>query len=132
MTPENLRRLRWTIHGGAIAAAGLGAGLASVPFVDTVALMHLQATMVAAIARLHGADPTYTEAMQLVLGVGGSATDRVLRFGLLRVFPTRMPWVRAATAAATTEAIGWAAHAAFTKRTAQDPLSDVILGIGTK
>lgn len=107
------RKERWIIHGAATAAAGVGAGLTGIPHADTVALVQIQSTMVLALARLHGADPTYGEAMQVALAAAASAVGR----GVTRV-DTRWPGLpgrllRASTAAAVTEAVGWAAVRAF-------------------
>jgi uncharacterized protein (DUF697 family) len=106
-------RTRIVIHGAAAAAVGIGAGLSGVPLAHRIAIVHLQTLMVGAIARFEGADPTYTEVMQLVLSLGASAVGRTAGDRLASWFPLRQRVVRAATAAIVTEAVGWAAVAAF-------------------
>lgn len=106
------RAIRWTIHAASAAAAAVGTGLAGLPVADTLAIVQIQTAMVTAIGRLHGADPTYAEALQLALAVVASATGRgVDDAHRLGGWGRRL--ARGTTAAALTQAVGWAAVRAF-------------------
>lgn len=97
------------IHGAALAAAGVGGGLARLPGADAPVLVSLQSAMVTAIAEHRGVSLTRAAAVELVLTMLATMTGRTLAGGLVRLLPGMGEVINAATAAAVTEAVGLAA-----------------------
>ena len=101
------------IHGASTAAAGVGAGLAQIPGSDAPVLMSLQAAMVVGVAQQYGVSLTKTTAADLVLTFAASMAGRGVSQVLVGWIPGAGNAINASTAAAITEAIGWAADAYF-------------------
>lgn len=101
------------IHGAATAAAGVGGGLAQIPGSDAPILMSLQSAMVLGIAEQHKVPLTKTAAADLVLTFAAAMTGRGISQALIGWFPGIGNAINASTAAAITEAIGWAADSYF-------------------
>jgi len=105
-----LEKVHGVIHTASLAAAGVGAGLAQIPGSDTPVLCSIQTLMIMAVADLHGASMTKTAAADLLLTFTASMAGRGLSQVLLGWVPALGNAINAATAAALTEAVGWAAH----------------------
>jgi uncharacterized protein (DUF697 family) len=103
------------IHACAAACAGVGAGLAQVPGSDSAAIVPLQTAMITAIASEHGVSVSKGVAADLLLTFSASMAGRAASQYLIGWLPGVGNLVNAATAAAITEAIGWAADAYFEK-----------------
>jgi uncharacterized protein (DUF697 family) len=103
------RPVALVIHAHAAAAAGVGAGLAQLPGSDAPVLCLLQANLVRLVAEWHGISMNEGAALQLVLSLGATMAGRNLTQGLVGWWPGIGNGVNAATAAALTEAVGWAA-----------------------
>jgi uncharacterized protein (DUF697 family) len=101
------------IHGASTAAAGVGAGLAQIPGSDTPVLMSLQTAMVVGIAQQYGVSMTKTAAADLILTFAASMAGRGISQLLVGWIPGAGNAINASTAAAITEAIGWAADTYF-------------------
>jgi uncharacterized protein (DUF697 family) len=101
------------IHAASAAAATVGAGLAQVPGSDTAVITPIQVTMVVAIGAAHGAPVSKSAAAELILPFTAAALGRGASQLLLGWLPGLGNVINAATAAAFTEAIGWAADAYF-------------------
>lgn len=101
------------IHGASTAAAGVGAGLAQIPGADAPVLMSIQTGMVVGIAEQYGVSMTKTAAADLVLTFAASMAGRGVSQFLVGWIPGAGNAINASTAAAVTEAIGWAADAYF-------------------
>lgn len=107
------QKVHGVIHTAALAAAGVGAGLAQLPGSDMPVLCGIQGAMILAIAELHGASLTRAGAAKLLLTLLSPMVGR-------RVSSLAVSWIpglgnafNALTAAGLTESIGWAAHAFF-------------------
>ena len=100
------------IHGAATASAGVGAGLAQIPGSDTPIIMSIQTGMVVGIAQHYGVSITKTAA-DLVLTFAASMAGRGISQLLVGWIPVFGNAINASTAAAVTEAIGWAADTYF-------------------
>jgi uncharacterized protein (DUF697 family) len=109
-------RVHGVIHGAAAAAAGIGAGLAQFPGSDAGPLTALQTAMIVDIARTHRANLTEGQAASVLTRFLAVKGGRTLSQALLGWMPGAGNAINAATAAAVTEAIGWAAHAYFQAR----------------
>jgi uncharacterized protein (DUF697 family) len=106
-------RVHGIIHAAALAAAAVGGGLAQVPGSDAAVLMPIQAGMIAALGAEHGVQLGQGAAAELILPFSAAAMGRGLSQALLGWLPGLGNLLNAATAAALTEAIGWAADAYF-------------------
>jgi len=101
------------IHGASTAAAGVGAGLAQLPGSDAPVIMSIQTGMVLGIAQQYRVSLTKTAAADLVLTFAASMAGRGISQVILGWIPGIGNAINATTAAAITEAIGWAAYAYF-------------------
>jgi uncharacterized protein (DUF697 family) len=106
------------IHTASVAAGGVGAGLAQIPGSDAPVLAGIQTTMIIAIADEHGVKMTKAAAADLLLTFSATMAGRGISQVLLGWVPGFGNAINAATAAALTEAVGWAADAYFEKRKA--------------
>ncbi|MEQ3306512.1 hypothetical protein AAA294_03390 [Fusobacterium varium] len=97
------------IHGAAVATGALGAGLAQIPFADTVPITAIQVGMIISIGKVFDIDISESTAKGLIAGFATSVVGRNVAgvvFGWVPVFGNA---VKATTATGLTEAIGWAA-----------------------
>jgi uncharacterized protein (DUF697 family) len=106
-------KIRLIIHTAAAATAAVGGGLAQVPGSDAAVITPIQAAMIVAIGAEHGAPITKSAAAELILPFSAAALGRGASQLLLGWLPGLGNAINAATAAALTEAIGWAADAYF-------------------
>ncbi len=102
------------IHAAAVAAAGIGAGLARLPGADLPLLTGIQGALVISLAHRRGIPLTRAAAVDLVLQLLAGMTGRFAATHLAALLPAGAgEAVRAAVAAGLTEALGWAAVAFF-------------------
>jgi uncharacterized protein (DUF697 family) len=107
------QKVHGIIHSVSAAAGGVGAGLAQIPGSDAPVLMGLQAAMIVGIAEVHGASITKAAAADLVLTFCATMTGRAVSQVLVGWIPGLGNAINASTAAALTEAVGWAADSYF-------------------
>ena len=105
------KKIHALIHTAAAAAAG--GGLAQVPGSDAAVITPIQVAMIVAIGAEHGTAIGKTAVAELILAFSAAALGRGLSQCLLGWVPGLGNAVNAITAAALTEAIGWAADAYF-------------------
>jgi len=101
------------IHTVSAVAAAVGGGLAQIPGSDAPILAALQTAMIVSLAELHGVKITRVAAAEFVLTFGAIVVGRTAAQALVGWVPGFGNAVNAATAAAVTEAIGWAANEYF-------------------
>lgn len=101
------------IHVAAGGAAAVGAGMAQLPGSDAPVIAALQTAMIISIAEVHGASITKAAAAELLLTFAAVVGGRGVSQLVLGWVPGVGNAVNATTAAAFTEAVGWAAHAYF-------------------
>lgn len=101
------------IHAAAAASAGVGAGFAQVPGADAPVLTGIQAAMVISIADTYGVSLTQAMATQFVLGFVATVAGRGVSQWLVGWILGWGNTINASTAAALTEAVGWAARRHF-------------------
>jgi uncharacterized protein (DUF697 family) len=114
------QKVHGIIHAASAAAASVGAGLAQLPGSDGPVLVAIQTTMIVAIAAQHGAAITKAAGADVLVTFTASHVGRGISQWLVGWVPVWGNAVNATTAAALTEAIGWAADAYFGKE-AQGP-----------
>ena len=104
------------IHAAATASATVGAGLAQLPGSDAPVLSGIQTIMIMAVAAAHGAEITEVAAARLILTFSATHVGRGISQWLVGWVPGWGNAINAATAAALTEAVGWAANSYFSKK----------------
>lgn len=110
-----LQKVHGVIHTASAASASVGAGLAQIPGADTPVIVTLQTAMIVAIGEVHGANMSKTAAADVLLTFAASVGGRALSQMLVGWIPGLGNAINASTAAALTEAVGWAAHSYFAK-----------------
>jgi uncharacterized protein (DUF697 family) len=108
-----LQKIHGVIHTTSAAAAAIGAGLAQVPGSDAPVIAGLQTAMIVSIANLHGASISSTMAADLLLTFSATVGGRTVSQFLVGWIPGFGNAINASTAAAITEAVGWAAEEYF-------------------
>ena len=106
-------KIHGLIHTAAAACAAVGGGLAQAPGSDTAVITPIQVAMVVAVGREHGVPTSGAAAAKLILPFSAAAAGRGISQWLVGWWPGVGNAINAATAAALTEAIGWAADAYF-------------------
>lgn len=101
------------IHTAAASTAAVGAGLAQAPGSDYAVIIPLQTGMIVSIAGVHGVSLSKIAAADLLLTFAATVAGRAASQALVGWIPGVGNAVNAATAAALTEAIGWAAATYF-------------------
>lgn len=107
------QKVHGIVHTASTAAAAVGAGLAQLPGSDAPVLAGIQTTMIVAIAHEHGAAVTKAAAADLLLTFAATHVGRGVSQWLVGWVPGWGNAINATTAAALTEAVGWAADAYF-------------------
>lgn len=107
------QKVHGIVHTAATAAAAVGAGLAQLPGSDAPVLASIQTTMIIAVAHEHGATITKAAAADLLLTFTATHVGRGISQWLVGWVPGWGNAINASTAAALTEAVGWAADAYF-------------------
>jgi uncharacterized protein (DUF697 family) len=109
------QKVHGIIHAASNACAGVDGGLAQVPESDSGAIAPIQTTMIIAIASEHGIEITHAAAADLLLTFSATVRSQVpfSRQALAGWLPGIDNAVNDSTAAALTEAIGWAANSYF-------------------
>lgn len=106
-------KVHGVIHTAALAAAAVGGGLAQIPGSDMPVIAALQTAMIVGIAEVHRVSIGKMAAADLLLTFTASMGGRGLSQWLVGWVPGYGNALNATTAAALTEAVGWAASAYF-------------------
>ena len=106
-------KIHGIIHVASVAAGGVGYGLAQIPGSDSAAIVPIQTAMIVSIAEMHGVKLTKAAASDVLLTFTATMGGRFLSQVLVGWIPGAGNLINASTAAALTEAIGWAADAYF-------------------
>ena len=109
MTEKERRRCHYIIHTNATAAAGIAAGLAQLPGVDSAPLAALEVEMVTALGAVFDIKVSSAAAKGVIASVAGTAVGRATSQFLLGWIPGLGNAINASTAAGIVEALGWLA-----------------------
>jgi uncharacterized protein (DUF697 family) len=109
------QKIHGIIHVASASAAGVGSGLAQLPGADAPVLVSIQTAMIVAIAHQHGVEITKALATEVLVGYAATTGGRFVSQLLVGWIPGFGNVINASTAAAITEAIGWAADRYFAK-----------------
>jgi len=116
------QKVHGIIHEASVACAGIGGDPAQVPGSDSVAIVPIQTNMIMAIASEHGIEVSKAAAADLLLTFTATVRSRQLPVGrqaLVGWLPGIDNVINDSTAAALTEAIGWAANSYFDQAAAK-------------
>ncbi len=109
------QKIHGIIHTSASASAAVGSGLAQVPGSDAPIICGIQTTMIVAIAYEHNITLEKTVAADLLLVFAAEHCGRGISQVLVGWIPGFGNAINATTAAALTEAVGWAANEYFSE-----------------
>ena len=116
MSVSKNQKVHGVIHTASAASAGVGAGLAQIPGADAPVIAGIQTTMIIGIAEIHGTGLNKAAAANLLLTFTATIGGRTLSQFLVGWIPGWGNAINASTAAALTEAVGWAADAYFAEQ----------------
>lgn len=108
MTDDQKQSCHAIIHTASTAAAAVGAGLAQIPMSDSAVLVPIQITMIVSLGLVFDVHLTESAAKGVALGMVGSYVGRAVSQVLIGWIPGVGNLLNATTAAALTEAMGWA------------------------
>lgn len=108
-----IQKVHGVIHTASAGAAAVGAGLAQIPGSDAPVIAGIQTTMIIAIAEEYGVPITKVASADLLLTFAATTAGRGLSQFLVGWVPGWGNAINATTAAALTEAVGWAAAEYF-------------------
>ena len=112
---DQMAKCNAIIHGAAVAAGGIGTGMAQIPLADNAVITPIQIGMIIALGKVFDQEVSKSAATAIL---GGAATSFIGR-GISQVLVGWMPLVgnvvNTATAAGLTEAIGWTVVDNFSK-----------------
>ena len=107
------QKIHAIIHLATVTAGGIGAGFAQLPGADMPVMTALQTAMIIAIGHEYGYEVSKTSAKSILLTFPASYGGRAFSQLLTGWIPGYGNAVKAGTAMALTETIGWAANAYF-------------------
>lgn len=116
MTSKQKKECHAIIHTASTAAAGVGAGLAQVPCSDNAVIVPIQLTMVISLGKVFGISLTESAALSALTTAAASTIGRTVSQVLVGWIPGVGNAINASTAAAVTEAAGWAVAKDFDRQ----------------
>ena len=108
MTSEQSIKCHGIIHSASLAAGGVGAGLAQIPCSDNAIITPIQLTMAISLGAVFGISLSNSSAEAKVASIAGATVGRTVSQVLIGWVPGLGNIINASTAAAITEALGWA------------------------
>lgn len=120
MTDEQKKKCHKIIHTASAGAMGVGAGFAQIPFADSAILVPIQNTMAISLGKVFGIPVTSSYARSLMVTATTTAIGKAVAGKAVAKVTKKIPGVgnviNASTAAAVTEAAGWAIAEEFDKQ----------------
>lgn len=115
LTNEQNANCHKIIHGASVSAAGVGGGLAQLPLSDNLVITPMQITMIIAIGSVLNIQLSQSAAVVILSTVVTGQIGRGISQMLIGWIPGVGNAINASTAAALTEAVGWATVKYFEK-----------------
>ncbi len=115
MTEKQKKECHGIIHTASAAAAGVGGGLAQIPGSDSVPLTGIQLTMTISLGKVFNKTLNEASAKAAMGSVAATTVGRTASQFFIGWWPGIGNIVNATTAAAVTEALGWAIAKEFDK-----------------
>ena len=121
MTDSEYAKCHAIIHSAAVAAGGVGAGLAQIPLSDNLVIMPIQIGMVGSLGSVFDKSLGEAAITSLISAAAATVVGRNLAGALVGWLPVIGNVIQASTAFAITESIGWiiANNFAIEKRKAE-------------
>lgn len=107
MTDEQRSKCHAIIHAASASAAGVGAGLAQIPFSDNAVIVPIQVAMVISLGKVFDLTISESAAMSALTTAAASTVGRGISQILVGWIPGVGNVINASTAAGVTEAAGW-------------------------
>jgi len=120
VTDDQKRECHSIIHSASTAAAGVGAGLAQIPLADSAVITPIQVAMIIRLGQAFNVQLSEAVAKGIALGMVSMYVGRSVSQVLLGWIPGIGNAINAGTAAALTEAIGWAVVSKFDRGEVRD------------
>lgn len=95
------------IHSAAVAAGGVGAGLAQIPGGDIVPITAIQITMVISLGEVFDRELTRDAALNMLKVLGTGAVGKTVARQLVGLIPGFGNAIKSGTAFTLTETLGW-------------------------
>ena len=108
MTAKQKKEFHGIIHTASTAAAAIGAGLAQIPGSDSVPLGAIQLTMTISLGKVFGKSLNESTAKAAMGTAAATTVGRTASQVFIGWWPGIGNVINASTAAAVTEALGWA------------------------
>ena len=108
MTSGQRKKCHGIIHSASLAAGAVGAGLAQIPCSDNAIITPIQLAMTISLGAVFGISLTKSSAEAAIASVAGATIGRSVSQVLIGWVPGLGNIINASTAAAITEALGWA------------------------
>lgn len=108
MTAKQKKECHGIIHTASTAAAAIGAGLAQIPGSDSAPLTAIQLTMTISLGKVFGKSLSESSAKAAMGSVAATTIGRTTSQIFIGWWPGIGNIINASTAAAVTEALGWA------------------------
>jgi len=115
MTVDQREQCHAIIHTAAIAAGGVGVGLAQLPLSDSALIIPIQISMIVGLGKVFDIHISDSAARGVTLGMAAMYLGRTLSQILVGWIPIFGNAINATTAAGITEAMGWAVVSKFEK-----------------
>lgn len=113
MTESQKKKCHVIIHTASASATAIGAGLANLPFADSVPLTAIQLGMIISIGKVFGARIEESAGKAILSDILGSQIGKVAAKTLVGMIPIAGNIINASVAGTITETIGWAAAKQF-------------------
>ncbi|MDE6593369.1 MAG: hypothetical protein K2K57_09965 [Oscillospiraceae bacterium] len=107
MTNEQKKKCHAIIHAASVSAAGVGAGLAQIPFSDNAVIVPIQVAMIISLGKVFDLSISESAAMSALTTAAASTVGRGMSQILIGWIPGVGNVINASTAAGVTEAAGW-------------------------
>lgn len=95
------------IHSAAVAAGGIGAGLAQIPGGDIIPITGIQITMIISLGGVFGKDLSKDQASSILKALGTGMVGKEIARQLAGWIPVWGNALKSGTAFSLTEALGW-------------------------
>lgn len=118
VTSSQYNECHGIIHAASAACAGVGTGLAQIPLSDTAVITPIQVGMIIALGKVFDLEITESMAKASLASATIAVMGRVISQVLIGWLPGVGNIINASTAAALTEAVGWAMAGDFAKQAA--------------
>ncbi len=113
MTDSQKKKCHAIIHTASASATAIGAGLANLPFADSVPLTAIQLGMIISLGKVFGVRLEESAGKAILSDILGSQIGKIAAKTLAGMIPVAGNFINASIAGTITETIGWTAAKQF-------------------